>query len=384
MSRRRNPGCSHGVTGTAGRVGVTLALVGILVPAFAEVPALPVATEIAQLQPGYQSRRVFVGRVEALRQSELGFELGGRLDRVAVDDGDRVETGELLAVLDDARLAARRAELVASLEQVRADLKLAGATLARTEEAAGFNGVSRQELDEARERYNALKAAERLANSRVATVQVDMDKTRLYAPYSAVVIRRYADEGQVLAAGQPVLSLQEDGPFEIRVGVTGEGLEGLQRGQRREIDVDGRSLMTEVRAVLPIRGAGTRTVDVILGLMEDSDGLRPGDLVNLALVVDVDEAGFWLPISALTEGVRGLWAVFIAEPMSVETESESAATHMITRRTVEVLYEESDRVYVRGMLRDGNRVVTDGTQRIVPGMAVRLTKRRVAAESDKG
>ena len=54
-----------------------------------------------------------------------------------------------------------------------------------------------QFFDEARERFNALQAAERLAKSRVATVQVDIDKSTLRAPYAAVVIRRFADEALV-------------------------------------------------------------------------------------------------------------------------------------------------------------------------------------------
>lgn len=378
---------THGrLTGPRAGFGVALALLLAAGPGLADVPALTVATEPAQSQQAYQSRRVFVGRIEALRQSDLGFELGGRLEQVIVDDGDRVDAGAVLAVLDTARLEARRAELMAALQQVRADLGLARATLARTEEAAGFNGVSGQELDEARERFNALQAAERLAKSRVATVQVDIDKSTLQAPYAAVVIRRFADEGQVLGAGQPVLGLQEDGPLEIRVGVTGRGLDGLRRGQRREIEVDDRLLMTEVRAILPVRGAGTRTVDVVLGLDDDDSGLRPGDLVNLALPVEVKQPGFWLPISALTEGVRGLWAVYIAEPLDPgsQAESESAGTHRLARRTVDVLHEESDRVFVQGLLRDGDQVVVDGTQRIVPGMVVRLGVRRTAANNDQG
>jgi multidrug efflux pump subunit AcrA (membrane-fusion protein) len=48
------------------------------------------------------------------------------------------------------------------------------------------------------------------------------------------------------------------------------------------------------------------------------------------------------------------------------------------------LHEESDRVFVQGLLRDGDQVVVDGTQRIVPGMVVRLGVRRTAANNDQG
>ena len=90
---------------------------------------LPVETRPVEYQHGYEVQRVFSGRVQARRESLLGFDAGGRLASVQVLEGDRVQQGALLATLDPARLAARRAELAAAQAEAEARLALASATL---------------------------------------------------------------------------------------------------------------------------------------------------------------------------------------------------------------------------------------------------------------
>ena len=82
-------------------------------------------------------------------------------------------------------------------------------------------------------------------------------------------------------------------------------------------------------------------------------------------------AGFWLPLTALTESSRGLWACFVVDALG-DGRGGSAATHTLARRELEVLHTDGNRVYVRGTLQDGEQVVSEGLQRLVPGQRVRL------------
>ncbi len=77
------------------------------------VPArvLVVATQAVQEQASYVVRRSFVGRIEARRSTDMGFELGGAVLSILVDEGDRVAKGQILARVDTLRLGAKRAEL---------------------------------------------------------------------------------------------------------------------------------------------------------------------------------------------------------------------------------------------------------------------------------
>lgn len=318
----------------------------------------------------YEIRRPFIGQVEAARASDIGFELPGTLAEVAVDEGDRVAAGDLLARLDDARLQARLGELEAGLAQSRAELELARATRSRVEAAVAFEGVSEQEVDQARQQVAALEAAVALADSRLRSARVDLAKSRLTAPWDAVVVARRADEGQVLGAGQPVLSLVERAPARARVGVAGDTAPELAPGQQVDLEIAGEQWPASVRAVLPVRDPRARTIDVILQLPPHA-GALPGDLVRLVLSRQIPAKGAWLPIGALTEAGRGLWSVFVAEPLEA-SDNDGDATHRLQRRLVQVVHQEGDRAYVQGALADGEPVVADGLQRVSPGQRVRL------------
>jgi len=349
--------------------GAALVLVALPAPAADEVRMLTVPVLETAVDSGYELRRPFIGRVEAARSSDLGFELAGTLASVRVDEGDTVDAGQVMARLDDARLQARRGEIVAGLAQAKADLSLARATFARVEKARDFEGVSDQEVDQARQRVAALEAAEALARSRLASVDVDLGKSVLAAPWDATVVARHVDEGQVLAPGQPVFSLIERAPLEVRVGVAGETVPSLSPGSRVPVEVAGVQLSGTVRTVLPVRDPRARTVDVLLELPGDAPVL-PGDLARLLLERRVDTPGVWLPIGALAEARRGLWSVFVAVPADGSAPRE--ATHRLERRLVQIVHQESDRAFVQGALADGDLVVADGLQRVSQGQFVRV------------
>jgi len=350
--------------------GIALVLAALPSAGTEEPRVLSVPVLEAALDPGYDLRRPFIGRVEAARSSDLGFELSGTLASVLADEGDTVGAGQVLARLDDARLKARRGELSAGLAQARADLALARATLARVEKARDFEGVSDQEVDQARQQVAALEAAEALARSRLASVDVDLDKSVLAAPWDATVIARHVDEGQVLAPGQPVFSLIERAPLEVRVGVAGDTVVALAPGGRVAVEVAGEELSGTVRAVLPVRDPRARTVDVLIQLPGDAPVL-PGDIARLLLERRVDTPGAWLPIGALAEARRGLWSVFVAVPAEGGA-APGGATHRLERRLVQLVHQESDRAFVQGALADGDLVVADGLQRVSQGQFVRV------------
>ena len=78
---------------------------------------LPVKMHHIEIQDNYIKERVFIGRVEAGRLSDLGFETGGNVSEIKVDEGSSVKKGDILATLDTDRLEAIRKEAVAALQR---------------------------------------------------------------------------------------------------------------------------------------------------------------------------------------------------------------------------------------------------------------------------
>ena len=138
--------------------------------------------------------------------------------------------------------------------------------------------------------------------------------------------------------------------------------------------IGGRYFDATMARRFPVVDPATRTRTVVFRL----DGAAPqyvvhGQVVRLQLEETVEANGYWLPSTALTKGARVLWTSFVvveADP----NDSIQPDLLRVERRDIEVLHTESNRVFVRGTLNSGDRVITSGTHRVVPGQLVRLTK----------
>ena len=323
---------------------------------------LTVDTRPATLRQGFTITRSFVGRIEAARNSRLGFELGGLIAAIYTDDGDTVEAGQMVARLDTARLLVKRAELVAARQEAEASLALAESTYARTNEARSLNAVSEQQLDEA---LRTVRATVNRIRAQIDSIDVDIDKSTLRSPYAGTVTNRGVDEGAVVSPGQPIVQILETGRMEIRVGLSPRAARNIVPGDQFDVSVDGRLQTALVQSVLPDIARDSRTVEAVLTLQDSSEIFAHGRLVRVHLSETLLEPGFWLPRSALAESTRGLWSTYVATPGRGD-----GTIHTVTRRDLHIIHNEEDNVYVQGILNDGDQIVTGGLHRIVPNQRV--------------
>ncbi len=345
-----------------------------------------VGLEVSALD-GYRVATRYSGRIVARRRSELGFDRGGRLLSVEVDEGDRVEAGQRLASLDARELRARRRELDAQVaasrarvKEMEARLSLAERTTERRRELLARESISAQRFDESRFEQEALAAQLAAARADIAatrsartSVDVALDLSNLVAPYAGSITARSADEGTVVSPGQHLLTLVEDGVLEVRVGLPPEVAAGLSAGTVHELEVAGAMHPARLHALLETVETDTRTVTAVFRFEDGPAGVRDGELARVAIETEHPGRGFWLPISALTESRRGLWSAFALE-------GDRPGNLRVSRRTLEVIHAEADRVFVRGTLTDGEWVVASGLHRLVPGQRVR----RIEGEPEPG
>ncbi len=136
-------------------------------------------------------------------------------------------------------------------------------------------------------------------------------------------------------------------------------------------------LQGRVRSIFPEREGRTRGVAVLLEILDDEVSARAGDLATVSLPKRIDTSAYRLPLTALTESVRGIWAVYAARPRA----DEAGQGWVLDRVQVEILYQQDDEVLVRGALGSGDLVVTSGLQRLVPGQEVRARQEASASAS---
>lgn len=354
----------------------------------ASVAPLPVVATEVQRVSGYEVRGRYVGRVVGQRSSDLGFDTSGLVETVLVREGDRVQKGDVLARLNTTRLMAQRQRLLAeqalaraTYKETEAKLELAKITAERQKSLLRSDNVSRQAYDEARFEEQAVRAtldanqaAIKQAEAAIAAVDADISLAQIVAPYDGIVVARMVDEGVALGSATPVLRLIEDSVMEVRVGVPPAIAADLKTEQTYDIEIFGQTYRGRLRAVLDALDLATRTVPVIFVIegRQDNVPLRSGELAILEVSTFIEDDGYWLPLGALVGGRRGLWDALAL----MRTEDGETPLYRTVRRGVEVLQTETDRVYVRGAIADGDLIVTDGIHRIVPGQIVRLAQPR--------
>ena len=306
---------------------------------------LHASAEALHQQPNYKIERRFAGRVAASQDADVGFELAGRVSQLLVNDGDRVQAGQVLATLDTELLVAERAQLLAQLDDTKARQLLNAANIKRHQslQASGF--ASQQRLDELETEQKTLTASLDALTANLDSVDSRLRKASLKAPYSGVVARRFVDQGMVVNAGSPVLRLQESGAMEAAVGVPVSFALGLSAGQLvpltlRGSTVDGR-VITVGSDVSPI----TNTVNVRLLLPKNTAAFN-GDLIQLVMSESVEQAGFWIAADAITDGVRGRWTVYVLV-------QDADELYRIEARDIQIEHSLGDRMFAYGALTDG-------------------------------
>lgn len=334
-----------------------------------------------QVLDRYEVVERYAGRVVSRRSSSLGFERSGRLESVQVDEGDRVEKGDVLAQLDTSRLEAKIGELKAELERSQAQrqetqvrYELAQTTADRNRKLLASKQVSKQAFDESVFEAKAFSAKLAGANAQVKyveatikVVEVDLDRSALKAPFTGSIVSRWADEGTTVGVGERVLRLIENQKLEVHVGIPSHATAGLELGQNYEIEIGGEIHDAKLRSLLSEIDSSTRTVTAILELGSVPRTPRVGQLARLKMVWQTEARGFWLPMTALAEGRRGLWSAYALEP-----DGPDRTLRKVSLRELQLLHSEEDRAFVRGTLRDGEVVVASGLHRLVPGQWVRI------------
>ena len=377
--------------------------------------ALPVEVLAVATVDSYQVTRTYTGKLQARRSVELGFPRAGQLEAVQVREGQAVAEGATLARLDVRRLEADRARVGARLAQVRAtlaemragpraqtiaasrarvaeleaDLELGRLKLERRRRLLDQQVIAREEVDEARamvdgqaarlerarseleeleigtrpEQIDAQVALEAQLEAELSALQIELDDSHLSAPFDAWIGPVRADRGAVLAAGTPVVRVVERGPLEAWVGVPPAVAAQVAAEAALTVRVGSRGYPACLCGRLPELDPATRTTTWVLELDATEEALAPEQVVRLELSERVDARGVWLPMGALAKGERDLWSCFVV-----------GEGGRVERRQVDVLHTETSRVLVRGDLEQGERVVSSGVHRIVPGEQVRVVE----------
>lgn len=339
---------------------------------FAEEAPLRVVTVAAEAVPSVEREFQLTGTVTARRQAKLSSRTGGLLASVAVDAGSLVKKGDLLATLDT-RLAEISLEFIAA-EIAQAEVELAEAKR-RAEEVREISRSGGFPKSEAESRKTAVLVGEAaLAKLRVREAeQVELiERHRLVAPFGGVISQKFAEAGEWVATGTPVVELVETEAPRFDLRVPQEFLARISATETIEVVLDSypdRPFAATVEVMVPVKDEVSRTFLTRLDL-DDPEGMAaPGMSGRATIRYRTKGAGsVTLPRDAVVRFPDGTVKVWIVE----NSDGRSTVRSQVIRTT------ESLGAFVEVIegLAGGETVVVKGNEGLLDGQTVSVEAAR--------
>ena len=289
----------------------------------------------------------YSGTVEEESGTLLSFAVGGTVSRVLVNEGDRVGKGQLIATLDTEQLTHNHASARAALKQAEDAYK-------RMEELHGKGSLPEIKWVEAQTALERARASEQMARKQLADC-------RLYAPFSGVISKKFAERGQNVGAGTQVVKLVAVGRMKVKIAVPESEMAQITVGQKADITVEALG-GAAMRGTVAEKGVTadplSRSYDVKLSLPKASGKLLPGMVADVKLDGARQTQACVLPAHVVQIDERNNRFVWVAS-------GGKAA-----KRIVNVGDFTADGVIITSGLADGDMVITAGAQKVSEGMRV--------------
>ncbi len=326
---------------------------------------------------------LFTGSLQPGSRLVVAAKTGGLLEKLLVDIGDRVGSGALIAVLDG-RAFARQVEL-ARAELTVAEANLADARIAleaarreheRVSTLRGKQIASAAELDAAADqlrkmeaRYTLVQAQLRQQQTSLETARAQLADTRVSASWEGagerVIGERFAEQGTLLRANDPIVSVLDIDPLIAAVFITEQSYSRVRIGQRAAIETDslpGESFEGRVVRVAPFLQESTRQAEVRIEIANPAYRLKPGMFVRAELEFGRRENAVTVPAAAVVRREDGA-GVFLVEAESRRARFVPVQTGIAEADRVEILSPPlSGSVVILGQ-----HLLSDGSPILLPG-----------------
>lgn len=233
-----------------------------------------------------------VGTVRAARTSQIASQVMGNIVEIRAHEGDRVQSGQVLAIIGDAQprstVDQATAALTAAEKEVSAadsDLALAEATRKRYQQLYEKKSVSPQEFDEvkarsqsAEARRDKARAGQAQANAALTQARTSLGYTRIRAPFAGLVTEKKADAGTLASPGMPIFTIEDTRSYRLEAAVDESDIRLVHVGQFAPVTIDALGniqLSGKVVQIVPAADPASRSFLVKVELPGDAR-LRSG------------------------------------------------------------------------------------------------------------
>lgn len=330
-------------------------------------PQQAVTTLRAQPQP-WRERLQAVGSVHAVRGADLAAEVAGVVDAIHFESGTDTRTGAVLLEL-------RAGEDRARLDTLKAAAELADSVHRRSRQQFDANIISQSQLD-------SDAAAQKSARAQVAEQQALLDKKVIRAPFAGHLGIRAVDEGQFVAVGAKLVTLQQLDPIHVDFSLPQQQLASIRDGQAVAVKTDiypDEVFTGKITAIDPAVDVATRNVQVRATLKNPQRRLLPGMFARVDVEIGAPQSYLTLPETAIAYNPYGetVFVVTTAAQLARESAAKGGGGEpppevdgkaLVAKQVfVTTGPRRGDQVAILKGLKPGDQVVTSGQLKLRNG-----------------
>ena len=300
----------------------------------------------------------YSGVIKGRYETNLSFQVGGKIISRDVQAGSFVRAGEILMTIDPKDIVEQSHSADAQVASARAQLELAKSNLDRYTELFKSEAIAAAVLEQYKTQYDAALAAYDAAVAQSRQSQNALEYATLTANADGVISEISAEIVQVVAAGQTVLKLVQTDELEVVVNIPENKISNVKIGQRVTINfwATGDEVSGSVREISPMADSASRTFTVKISLPEVKN-IQLGMTANVSMLGEISPKAIILPLSAIyqTGDAAQVWLVEDGK---------------VSLKKIEVVAFDDNNVQVHG-LSAGDIVVVAGVHKLREGLAVR-------------
>ncbi len=320
-----------------------------------------VEVQTARIRRGAILQRISApGSLVAMRESRIGAEVRGRIERIFVSDGDRVEAGDRLFQIDPKTYEVVLRQSEAGVDLARAERLQAESDLRRAQALRSKDIVSQDEIARLETGVALTRARERQAVETLALARRNLEQTLVRAPFGGSIAERLVDEGTT-ALVQPqtiVVVLQETAELEAQAAIPESRLTAIRVGDAVLLHVEGLTapIQTEVSSVGDTIDPATRTYRVKMRVPNPEHQLKAGVFARVEILPEAKRDVLLVPRAAIrSEGgrsrvyiVQGGRAIAVPVQLGIVSEEAAEVLHGV-RVDIEVIIGEAAQAIAAGM-----------------------------------